>query len=89
MATLLRTLAASTVCVLFSSALAWPQPDASGHGPTVKHLVALEYPWLARLAVLQGKVELTLLVLRARNGNWCHRGSGPWTAGAGGEGRPN
>jgi hypothetical protein len=50
-------------CVLFSGAVAWSQPsEVSGQGPTVKHLVAVEYPWIARLAALEGKVELTALV---------------------------
>jgi hypothetical protein len=54
---------AAVLCWLLSGVPVLSQAD-EGHSPrlTIKRLVAVDYPTLARRAEIQGKVELTLLV---------------------------
>lgn len=49
-----------TILILASSLMA----GQSGTEPTAKRIVAIEYPWFARMAVLQGKVELVATISR-------------------------
>lgn len=59
----MRFVSVGLFCVSFASPMLWPQaPEASTKGLEVRHLVAVEYPWTARLGLLEGKVQLTALI---------------------------
>ncbi len=48
------------VLLSLSAAVCWAQPP----GPAVTRIVGVEYPWFARVAVLQGTVKLAATVSR-------------------------